>query len=111
MHILDGQWNMQFISPLRMIEAGTIEFSDNKISGGDSNYSYLGDVDLNDGVLAGELRGVSNQARPFPIFGGLNQFRIFLYGEVHPSSMELTGYLADNPSVKIKIACRKISSP
>ncbi len=109
--MLDGQWNVQFISKLRTIEAGTIEFSDNKICGGDSNYRYLGDVDLNDGVLAGELLAISNQDRASSIFGRLDQFRILLYGNVDPSAMELTGYLADNVSVKIKVACKKVSNP
>jgi hypothetical protein len=106
--MLNGQWNMQFVSQLRKVEAGIIEFDNNKINGGDSNYRYLGEIDLNEGVLAGELRAISNQTKSYSIFGRLDQFKIFLYGDVHPSSMELTGYLADNPTVKIKIECKKV---
>ena len=106
--MLDGQWNMQFITPYRKIDAGVIKISDNKVCGGDSNYRYLGEVDLSEGVLAGELRAVSHQSRPFSIFGGLDQFRILLYGKVRSSSMDLTGYLADNPMVKIRVECTKV---
>jgi hypothetical protein len=106
--MLDGQWNMQFITPYRKIDAGVINISDNKFCGGDSNYRYLGEVDLSEGVLAGELRAVSNHIGPSSIFGRLDQFRILLCGKVLSSSMDLTGYLAENPMVKIRIECTKV---
>lgn len=106
--MLDGQWNLHFISTFTKIDAGVIEFADNKFHGGDANYQYLGDVDLNEDVLVGELRATTQQNRSHTIFGHLQQFRILLHGKVQSSFMDLTGYLADNPSVKIKVEGTRI---
>jgi hypothetical protein len=106
--MLDGQWNLCFISNLRNIDGGVIEFCDNKIRGGDSNFRYVGDFDLDEGVLSGEMKAVSQENKPHCLFGFLNQFSIYLYGNVESSQMDLTGYLSDNPTIKIKLHCTKI---
>jgi hypothetical protein len=106
--VLDGQWNLHFISNLRNIDGGVIEFCDSKIRGGNADFRYVGDFDLDEGVLSGELKAVSHENKPHCLFGFHNQFSIYLYGNVQPSQMDLTGYLADNPTIKIKLHCTKI---
>ena len=106
--MLDGQWNLHFISQFRNIDGGVIEFCDNKIRGGDSEFSYLGDFDLKEGVLSGELKAVCHENRPHSLFGFQGQFRIFLCGNVQPSQMDLTGYLANNPMIKLKLHCTRV---
>jgi hypothetical protein len=107
--MLDGQWNLYFISNLRNIDGGVIEFCDNKIRGGDSDCRYLGEFDLAEGVLSGELKAVSQDNKPHCLFGFHNQFSMYLYGNVESSQMDLTGYLANNPTIKVKLRCTKIN--
>ena len=106
--MLNGQWNLHFVSHFRNIDGGVIEFWDNKIRGGDSDFRYVGDFDLAGGIFSGELKAESREDRPHSLFGFLKQFSIFLYGNVQSSHMNLTGYLANNPSIKIKLHCTRI---
>ena len=105
--VLNGQWNLHFVSHFRKIDAGVIEFCDNKIHGGDSDFRYVGDFDLAGGIFSGELKAESREGKPHSLFGFLNQFSIFLYGNLQSSQMDLTGYLSNDPSVRIKLRCTR----
>ncbi len=107
--MINGQWNLQFISPIRRVDAGTIEFEDNKFHGGDINYRCMGEVDLTNDMLDGELTVVGRKENSHMIFGFQDQCKILLHGRVESSSMDLTGYMANNPLVKIKVQCTKIA--
>jgi hypothetical protein len=106
--MLKGRWNLHVISQFRNICGGVIEFSGRTIEGGGPDFSYRGEFDVRDGVISGELKAVDNNGQPQSLFGFPGQFHFYFCGNLLPSGIEFTGYLANNPSIQVKFHCTRI---
>jgi hypothetical protein len=100
-------WTVTFHSSLGAGGAGVVTLTPGFISGGDATYYYLGTFDLENDRGTAEIN-VEHHSGPLnAVFGNLKSFRLKVSGKYQEPYMELHGYLANNPNMKISIKCTK----
>ena len=71
--------------------------------GGDSQYYYVGDYNMHHDKAQVSLRVRHYNGAQYSIFGPLKEFNVKLEGTPSRESFNMTGYLVENPAMKIAI--------
>lgn len=109
-HMLEGLWTVEFRTNLGSFGYGVGVFVSNRILGGDSSYYYDGAVKIEGESVTGELKVINYSGQMPSVFGNLTNFSIKFSGTL-PRGPEFafSGYLKENPNMKITIKGRKRS--
>ena len=105
--MLEALWSVEFISNLGIFGAGVVVFETGRIFGGDSAYYYLGSCHVKNDTVVAEIEVNHYTGQPFSIFGHLDKFNLKLTGKIQEPTMELQGYLVENPSMVISVRLTK----
>lgn len=104
-------WTVKFFSPnTGQKGSGVVFLGHNQFFGGDSNYYYVGNYNINDSLLEGIVEITHFFGEPSAIFGKSLRLKIKLSGHIQEPVMKLDGHLIDNPSVRIEVVCTKLTS-
>ena len=105
--MLEALWSVEFVSTLGRSGGGVVVFETGRVFGGDGQYYYLGNYKVEGEIASGEAEITHYSGQPLSVFGPMEKFRIKVSGKLQAPIMELTGYLVDNPSIKIVMRLTK----
>ena len=101
--MLEALWTAEFSSNLGIFGAGVVVFETGRLFGGDSQYYYLGTCEVKNEVLEADIEVTHFAGQGFSLFGGLKKFHLKAEGKIKEPKMEISGYLKENPDLKIYI--------
>jgi len=84
-------------------------FEPEKIFGGDSQYYYLGQYEIKDEKISGQIEVTHFGNEPLSVFGPAKNFTLRISGQVHESAMTIEGQVEGAPQMQIKVICKKRS--
>jgi hypothetical protein len=96
--MLEALWSIEFVSNLGIYGAGVIIFETGRVFGGDSQYFYVGTCEVKHDNLEAEINVTHYHGQPFSIFGPLKKFKAKLTGKLQEPTMELNGFLLEDPN-------------
>ncbi len=95
-------WAAEFISNVNISGSGIAVFDAGRIFGGDSNYYYLGNFNINNaGFIKAVVKVTHFAGQPYSIFGNRKEFSLSLSGEFNSPVMELGGFIIGEPKLKM----------
>ena len=103
-------WAAHFSSSIGWFGQGVITLNDNIVSGGNSEFFYLGtfSIDSSNNVKAKIF--VKNFTEPAQsILGNLNEYTAEFSGHYYDSQMKLKAVVKEDPSKHISVFLRKIA--
>jgi len=105
--MLEALWSVEFVSNVQALGAGVAVFETGRVFGGDSQYYYLGDFRVVNGVIQADIE-VNHYFGPLSsVFGPLKKFNLKLTGQSNTPVMELGGFLVENPQFQIHMRLTK----
>ncbi len=104
-------WTITFFSPTTEASGtGVVFLTGNQIFGGDKNYYYIGNYNVSNGFLEGNVDITHFAGDPQLIFGKKLNVRIKISGKIQEPNLKLTGYVIEAPAFKVEINCTKRTS-
>ena len=107
--MIEGLWTVIFKSDSGEQGTGVVIFESEKISGGDSQYYYLGRYEIKNERISGQIEVNHFGNEPLSIFGPAKNFQLRISGLVDEKTMTLEGHVKDAPQMQIRIICKKRS--
>lgn len=101
--MIEALWSVEFVSNMNFLGAGVVVFETGRVFGGDSQYYYIGDYQIKNGMLEGSIEVTHYSGEPWSIFGILTNFRLNISGQPNKKTFDLRGYLVEDPTKKIQI--------
>jgi hypothetical protein len=105
--MLAGLWTVEFRSSIGSTGYGTVTFDDRKARGGTAGYYYVGNYEIEKGVMHVLLRVRRFNTGVVSVFGPLEDFEVQLSGAVAEPKMIMSGRVVDRPTLKVAIVCVK----
>lgn len=105
--MLEALWSVEFVSSLGGFGGGVVVFETGRVFGGDGQYYYLGNYKVAGETASGEAEITHYSGQPYSVFGQRKKFRIRVSGKLQEPTMELKGYLVDDPSMEIVMRLTK----
>ena len=102
--MIEGLWSLEFISNVGGIGAGVVVFETQRIFGGDSQYYYVGQYEMqHDGKLKAEVMVEHYAGNRLSIFGpGQDKFSLAVRADsVQRPTFQATGSMIGSPDAKI----------
>ncbi|WP_084517659.1 GrlR family regulatory protein [Desulfatiglans anilini] len=106
---LEGLWTVSFQSNFQSFGAGVAVFSQNQILGGDSSYYYNGNATIKDNKVESKIHIVRFNKMGTSIFGNLDSFYLNVTGNISIPTMQLSGCMIEQPTMKITLQCNKVT--
>jgi hypothetical protein len=101
---IEALWTVEFISNLQIFGSGVAIFETNRIFGGDSQYYYLGNFEVNhDGLVKAKVSVTHFSGAGFSIFGNRPKFNLELSGNLNIPVTELTGNVVGEPNLRMAV--------
>jgi len=104
--MLEALWTIEFGS-YEAFGAGVVVFETGRIFGGDNQYYYIGNYDVKNDTVEGEVEVTHYSGPGYSVFGRLQKFHLKLSGKLQEPIMELQGFLIESPDKKIWVRCTK----
>ena len=111
--MLEALWSVKFTSSFGIEGNGIVVFETGRIFGGDSSMIYIGDYEVKDEEISGEIN-VQKYADVSGMFSavGLNNFTLKITGKLGAETMILSGYVIEDAKRTIEIhATRRADLP
>ncbi|MEF8794533.1 GrlR family regulatory protein [Thiohalorhabdus sp.] len=105
---VEALWSIRF-SALGSHVQGVVIFETNRIIGGDSDFYYMGEYQVNDGYLIGWLRVENYSASGSLITEGIKPEIFDVSGPIRKGSFQLTGTPRDGDGSKFPIKFRRLA--
>ena len=105
--MLEGLWTVEFRSSIGNTGYGTVTFDGKKARGGTAGYYYVGDYQIEEGVMNALLRVRRFNTGLMSVFGPLEAFEVHLSGTVAEPKMIMSGRVVDQAALKVAIVCTK----
>lgn len=102
--MFNGLWTIEFISTMNRFGAGVLVLNNGRLLGGDNGYYYLGNYDVKDNNIQGNVAITRFNKNIISVFGDVDQFSLTFDGQIKPDSVEA---VASFGNTKIKIICKK----
>jgi len=105
---VEALWTVEFISNLQVFGSGVAVLETGRIFGGDAKYYYLGEYNVDpNGLVNATVRVTHFAGEPYSIFGNVKTFSLLLSGKVNVPEMELSGFVAGSPQLRIALRMTK----
>lgn len=101
--MLEALWSVEFVANTQDLGAGVAVFETGRIFGGDSQYYYVGNYAMRDGLVNAEIEVTHYAGQASSVFGPLKKFNLKLSGKPGRPVMEVRGQLVENPALQIFI--------
>lgn len=105
--MIEALWTVEFLSSGGNVGAGVAIFETNRVFGGDVSYYYLGDYQTKNDEITANIKVTHYFGPPSSIFGQLKEFTIHLSGKIEVPVMTASGYLKEDPKLKIVVRCTR----
>ena len=110
--MLEALWTANFVSNHCVYGGGAVVFETGRIFGGDSQYYYVGNYEVSNGCISGDLEVTHFAGATESIFGSAVKFSLHVEGGLpDPHSItpvvNLTGCVVDQPDLQIYIELTK----
>jgi hypothetical protein len=102
---VEGLWSYETLSNTPEIASGVIVLIAGQVLGGNSENYFVGSYTVMNNRLAAAVKLASHIGEQQTVFGRMESFRLQIAGDVQDRSMELAGYVVDEPEKKILIRC------
>ena len=104
----DGLWSVKFQTNLGLFGQGVVVVVGSRVLGGDSSFYYEGHLKVSADLMEGEITVIRFAQTLTSVFGNLEKFKLVLSGKIEEGKrMLMTGYLAENPSMKLTVTGEK----
>jgi len=105
--MFNGLWTIEFISTMNRFGAGVLVLNDGRLLGGDNGYYYLGNYEVKDNNVQGNVDIIRFNKNIISVFGDVDQFSLTFAGQIKPDSIEAVASFGNTPDLKIRIICKK----
>lgn len=106
----EGLWVVSFKSNFQMLGAGVVVMINNQIFGGDSSYYFKGNLKKESKNATGIINVTRHNVHGISIFGNIGNFSLELTGQLNENNCFFNGFMVEQPSMKITIEGKKVSS-
>lgn len=104
---VEGLWSYEALSNTPEIACGVMVLVAGQVLGGNSENYFAGSYTVMNNRLAAAVKLAGHTGDRRTVLGKLDSFRLQIAGEVQDHSMELAGYMVDEPEKKILIRCER----
>ena len=105
--MFNGLWTIEFISTMNRFGAGILVLNNGRLLGGDNGYYYLGNYEVKDNNVQGNVDIIRFNKNIISVFGDVDQFSLTFAGQIKPDSVEAVASFGNTPDLKIRIICKK----
>ncbi|HIJ02077.1 TPA: hypothetical protein HA363_05460 [Candidatus Woesearchaeota archaeon] len=105
--MFNGLWTIEFISTMNRFGAGILVLNNGRLLGGDNGYYYLGNYEVKDNNVQGNVDIIRFNKNIISVFGDVDQFSLTFAGQIKPDSIEAVASFGNTPDLKIRIICKK----
>ena len=105
--MFNGLWTIEFISTMNRFGAGVLVLNNGRLLGGDNGYYYLGNYEVKDNNVQGNVDIIRFNKNIISVFGDVDQFSLTFAGQIKPDSIEAVASFGNTPDLKIRIICKK----
>jgi hypothetical protein len=94
---LEGLWSLEIGTHLGVLPAGIVVLGTGKLYGGDNQYFYVGNYEMNDNNINGVLYVTHYNDVPGDLFGAAENLPIRISGVFAEHDIDLRGVLNNHP--------------
>ena len=104
---IEALWSLEFKTSDNYEGAGIVVFDTGRILGGDSAFIFVGNYEVSQGVVKGEVNvsRYSDKSGLVSAFPGLNDFNLVISGDFDPRKMTLHGQVKEDASRHVTLTC------
>lgn len=104
---VEGLWSYEALSNTPEFASGVLVLVAGQVLGGNSENYFVGSYTVMNNRLAVAVKLASHNGHQRAVFGEMESFRLQIAGDLQNQSMELAGYVVDEPEKKILIRCER----
>lgn len=101
--MIEALWGIEFVSNRPDGGYGVLVLETGRVLGGDSSFVFVGNYEVNNGVIRAEAKCTNDRGTLESIFGNIKEFTVVLEGPVDQKEMILNGYMKENPENKLAV--------
>lgn len=101
--MIEAMYGIEFASNLNDGGYGVVVLETGRVLGGDSSFTYIGNYAVTNGLIKAGVKCTNDRNSLQSIFGNLKEFNLCLEGKTDSRQFILSGYMVENPSMKIAV--------
>ena len=101
--MVEALYGVEFLSNSEGIGYGVAVLETNRILGGDTSFVYIGEYEIENGVIYAKIKCTNDREVKESIFGEINKFNLELTGKIARDEFILQGHMVEHPSHKIAV--------
>ena len=94
---VEALWSVEFVSNQRIVGTGVAVLETQRILGGDSQYTYVGEYKVENGAFSASVLVSLFGNNPFSVFGTRRKFRLLLSGRIAEQRFDAEGHIEGEP--------------
>lgn len=103
--MIEALWSVLFVSNEEIWGSGVVVLETNRVLGGDSQYFYVGDYKIANGILSAEVQITHYSGEANTVFGEASAVKISVSGTANTNEFILSGHVVGSPEKLISIHC------
>jgi hypothetical protein len=100
---VEALWSVEFFSNQEIFGSGVAVLETQRVLGGDSQYTYVGEYDVQNNSFNARITVRHYSGEPFSVFGNREEFNLILSGAPEQQTFEVNGYIEGEPQNEINI--------